>query len=135
MVTFLEGGEVAALKSLQLVFLTPKSLQNSNWHYLLQLVFCCKSNIDISGFFLILLSKGFICIKLYRFDFCFKTSFEIILPKKSQTKSLRVSAIKGTIGLLVRKPLKNALSLLETILNQNLSLAGNKGSWIMLFKY
>ena len=111
--TFLEGGGVAEFK---LDFIC------SN------LCFAANPISTLSGFFLIFLSKGFICIKLYRFDFFFRTSFKINLPKKSRTKSPRVLTIKGTISLLVWKPLKNALSLLETI-SKNLSLADRKGSY------
>ena len=47
---------------------------------------CFAANLILtpSGFFLIFLSKGFMCIKLYRFDFFFRTFFVIFLPKKAR---------------------------------------------------
>ena len=128
---YLSGDGVAALKvsslflELQNLCRIQIGLTCSN------LGFAANPISTLSGFFLIFLSKRFIHIKLYRFDFFFRTSFKVILPKKPQAKSPRVSAIKGSF---VWKLLKNTLSLPETI-PKNLSLVSNKDSWIILFKY
>ena len=95
-------------------------------------LFGFKPTTILSDGFLMFLSYGLWWIRLDKLEHFLKTSFKMILLKKSWTRSPIVLATKGITGASVWKPLKNEFTFPATIL-KNFSLAVNKGSCIMLF--